>query len=104
MKKIVMTFILLASISSTYADSTTINAASSPVAACENISNACLTAGFTRAGAENKDFWLNCMKPILLGQSISGVAVDGTIVKACRHEKIKQLKVELKELKGVSSR
>ena len=65
---------------------------------CATIADACLTAGFDRTETPGKNLWLNCMKPIILGQTISGVTVKPAVVQACRVHKIEELKKELKEL------
>ena len=69
--------------------------------ACVTVVKACLDAGYTRDGAEGKQFWKDCMKPVMLGKTVSGVTVDAKDVKACRTAKIDQLKHELDELKNV---
>lgn len=72
---------------------------SSDDASCESIVKACLDAGFTRTDTENKQFWKDCMKPLVLGKSVENVTVDAKDVKACRTAKIKQLTKMLTELK-----
>lgn len=69
--------------------------------ACTPIVKACLDAGYVRDGADGKQFWKDCMKPTVLGKSVTDVKVDAKDVKACRTDKIKQLKVELDEMKTV---
>jgi len=68
--------------------------------ACATIVKSCLDAGYTRDGAEGKQFWMDCMRPLLLGKSVSGVAVAAKDVKACRTAKIAELKRELSEMKA----
>jgi hypothetical protein len=68
--------------------------------ACLPIVNACKAAGYGRH-KEDKNFWLNCMKPILLGQSVKDVNVTSDQVKTCRKSKIHQLQNELKNLRDV---
>lgn len=63
---------------------------------CATIVKACLDAGYTR-DSDTKRFWQDCMKPIVLGQTVQGVTVDAATVKSCRSDKINQLKHELKE-------
>ena len=69
---------------------------------CATIANACLAAGFVRTETPGKEFWQSCMKPVILGQNVDGVTVDSTTVKACRVDKIKELKAELKDLQKAS--
>jgi len=65
---------------------------------CEALANACLTAGFVKTESADKGIWRDCMRPIILGQSVAGITVDASLAKSCRVEKIKELKMELKEL------
>ena len=69
---------------------------------CGVIANACIKAGFVRKETPDKKFWINCMKPVILGQSVKGVKVDADAVKVCRANKIDELKKELSELEAVS--
>lgn len=72
---------------------------------CLNIVKACLAGGYTReATGPNKNFWLNCMKPALLGKSVSGVNFSKHDVKTCRQVKIEQLKQELGQLRNAMGR
>lgn len=68
--------------------------------ACMNVAKACKAAGFER-GSKEKKFWMGCMKPVLLGQSVKGVKVDADQVKACRNFKIDKMQSELKMLQDV---
>jgi hypothetical protein len=65
---------------------------------CETVAKACLSAGFERSGAPGKAFWHDCMKPALLGQTVTGVNIDSKDVVACRKFKIAKMQKELKEL------
>lgn len=65
--------------------------------ACAAVANACKSAGLYN-GAK---IWLNCMKPVLLGQSVKGVTVDAEAVKTCRANKIERMKHELAEFEAV---
>jgi hypothetical protein len=67
---------------------------------CTTIVKACLDAGYTQGDTEGKQFWKDCMKPLVLGQAVSGITVDAKEVKTCRAAKIKELKQELTELKN----
>jgi hypothetical protein len=65
---------------------------------CASIANACLAAGFERTATEGKQFWQDCMKPVILGKTVGNVTIDSATVKACRVDKIAEMKKELKEL------
>lgn len=65
---------------------------------CSVIAHACLAAGFVKGESETKGIWRDCMKPVILGKSVSGVSVNPAVAKACRVDKIKELKRELEEL------
>ena len=66
---------------------------------CRDVAKACTDAGYTKDSDSNKEFWHNCMKPILLKKKIDGVTLDEDTIKTCRSDKIKQLKNDLDELK-----
>jgi hypothetical protein len=53
---------------------------------CKNIRSACESAGYSKNGTEGKHMWKDCLKPVLLGQSIAGVTVDAGDVQACRQK------------------
>jgi len=67
---------------------------------CATIANACLQAGYVR-GTQDKKFWLDCMKPMIMGKTVTGVTVDPATVKACRVDKIEKLKKELMEFQNL---
>lgn len=67
---------------------------------CKMIVKACLNAGYAKK-SEGKQFWKDCMKPVVLGKTVKGVSVDANDVKACRAAKITQLEEELSEMKAV---
>ena len=69
---------------------------------CAAIAKACAHAGFSRKETPNKKFWADCMKPVILGQSVKGVTVDADTVKACRANKVDEMKKELSEFEAVS--
>lgn len=69
---------------------------------CAPIVKACLDAGYTRHGSQGKQFWKDCMKPLLLGGSVANVTVDPKDVSACRAVKINQMQQESTELKNVN--
>lgn len=68
---------------------------------CGPIATACVNAGFTMGDNTDKGFWKNCMQPLLLNQTVSGVTLDAKDIKACRQFKIAKMKVELKQLQKV---
>lgn len=70
---------------------------------CSNIAKACLAAGYSRHAGTGKLFWVDCMKPLLLGQSVSGVTVSNSDISSCKTFKINKMKNELKELQGNST-
>jgi len=66
--------------------------------ACTTVAKACSDAGFDRTETTaGKNFWLDCMKPVVLGKTVEGVTVDSATVKTCRTDKVSELKKELKE-------
>lgn len=68
---------------------------------CGVIADACKSAGFSSEDTSDKSFWFGCMKPVLMGKTVSGVTVDAKDVKECRKAKIVKMKKELEELKAV---
>lgn len=71
---------------------------------CEMIANTCLNAGYAREGAQGKEFWHDCMKPVLLGNStVAGVTIDPNTVKMCRQFKITNLMNQINALRKVQS-
>ncbi len=69
---------------------------------CGIIAKACIAGGYTRGDGPNDKFFRQCMKPILMGQSVQGVTVDPDVVKACRANKIEEMKNEMNDLQGAS--
>ena len=69
---------------------------------CGMIAKACLKAGYTRNGGHGKQFWMDCMKPIMLGKTVSGVTVDAATAKSCREKKIEEMKEDLKTFQNAS--
>lgn len=65
--------------------------------ACGMIANACMKAGYTREENGHKQFWQDCMKPVILGHKVSGVNVDHRMSQDCRAHKVRELKRELRE-------
>lgn len=68
---------------------------------CANIAKACVDAGYKRSSDENKKFWHDCLKPVLMGKTVEGVKIDAAEVKACRSSKIEKMKHEIKEFEGI---
>ncbi len=69
---------------------------------CTTVAKACKDAGYATAETKDKRFWQDCMKPIILGQSVQGVTIDAATIKACRATKIDDLKSDLQELQNAS--
>lgn len=104
MRKIYSVMLIIASLMSlqVYADDTqSMPMDSSGDKPCLMIAKACVAAGYVIKDSTNKRFWQNCMKPILLGNTVSGVKVDAAMAKTCRAHKIQEMKMELKELQSV---
>jgi hypothetical protein len=97
---IVFALAALVSTQSVFADDQAMSSSTSKP--CATIAKACLDAGFVRTETSNKKFWQDCMKPIILGHTVQGVTVDASTVKACRSDKISELKKELTALENAS--
>ncbi|MDR3492405.1 MAG: hypothetical protein P4M12_10265 [Gammaproteobacteria bacterium] len=69
---------------------------------CATVADACAKAGFERNGTTGKQFWKDCMKPLILAQTVQGVTVDPVVVKACRTDKVLELKKELIEFQNTT--
>src|SRR6476469_5841867 len=65
---------------------------------CSTIADACLAAGFVKTESTTKGIWHDCMRPVILGKTVTGVSINATVVKSCRADKIKELQMELKEM------
>ncbi len=65
---------------------------------CKMIVKSCLDAGYTRHQGEGKQFWQDCMKPIITGKQVAGVKVDSKDSKACHDATVERMKKELDEL------
>ena len=62
--------------------------ASGDDSACRRIEDACKGAGFAKGKhTDGKGLSLDCVKPIVNGQTVSGVTVDAATVKDCRAER-----------------
>lgn len=71
--------------------------------ACDTVAKACMKAGYTRAESATKGIWDNCMKPLMLGQTVKGVNVDSATTETCRTDRIAEIQQELKELQDVKA-
>jgi len=71
--------------------------------ACDDVAKACLVAGYSESQNTDKRFWIDCMKPLLLGHAINGVNIDPATVKTCRADKIYDLKKELSEFESITN-
>ena len=102
MKNINITLIAAAllSVSSVYADDMQ---GMTTRKSCTTIATACTDAGYNQTDT-NKPFWQACMKPLILGKTVDGVTIEAGVAKACRTDKISELKSELKELQKVSTK
>lgn len=69
---------------------------------CEMIAKSCLHAGYKQHKAKRKQFWRDCMEPILLGQAVKNVTISADDAKTCRTDKIAELESELTKLKAVN--
>lgn len=106
MRKIrtILTLVAILSTQQVFADDASNMSADSPTdKSCTTIANACLNAGFVKAPSATKGIWHDCMKPVILGKTVSGVTVDVAAVKDCRTHKIKELKAELKEFEKANA-
>lgn len=65
---------------------------------CATIAKACMGAGYSRMDNANKKLWKDCMKPMILGQTVSGVTVDAATIQDCRVHKIDKMTKELDEM------
>lgn len=57
---------------------------------CQKIKAACEAAGFKKGEHknDNKGLHLDCMKPVLDGQTVAGVTVSAEDVAACKVKKV----------------
>ncbi len=68
---------------------------------CDAIAVACVNSGYNGSWGTGKMFWMDCMKPLLLGKSVEGVTIEQTSVSSCRTIKISEFQNEITELKHV---
>lgn len=65
---------------------------------CEMIAKACTAAGFTRDDSTvGKRFWQDCMKPVILGKTVTSVTIDPMVAQTCKTQKVMELKQELQD-------
>jgi hypothetical protein len=69
---------------------------------CDTIANACLSAGYVSTSA-NKRFWEDCMRALLVNQTVDGVNVASSDITACRDFKIGKLQTELQDLQNAKT-
>lgn len=69
---------------------------------CVTVVKACKDAGYTRNDNSDKQFWKDCMKPLLMGQSVKNVTLEGDVAKTCRQTKIEKMKKEIEEFQKVN--
>ena len=72
--------------------------------ACNMIIDACKKAGYVKGDNGDKKFWIDCMKPVMMGKSVKGVTVDAATIKQCRTDKIDDMKKQIKEFEDASSK
>ena len=68
---------------------------------CMPVVKACMKAGYRGHGNSGKQFWMGCMKPLLMNNTVKGVTVNASDVKACRDGKVTEMQKELDDLKSV---
>lgn len=57
---------------------------------CEKIKTACESAGFIKGDhKDKKGLYIDCMKPVLEGQSVTGVTITSEDVSACKEKRAK---------------
>jgi hypothetical protein len=66
---------------------------------CEAIARACVSAGYVEKNSTGKEFWKDCMKPILMGQTVKGVNSTPAQAAGCKALKIENMENELQEFK-----
>lgn len=67
---------------------------------CDSIANSCLSAGYNNNNTQDKRFWQDCMRALLLNQTVSGVNVSADEISACRDAKITKLQQDLQDLQS----
>ncbi len=102
--RIILMLTAILATSQVFADDAAGMSAGSTDKPCGMIADACATAGFARTETPNKRFWQDCMRPIILGQTVSGVTVDAATVKACQTSKVDELKQDLADLQNAMAK
>lgn len=77
--------------------------AETPATQCDGIAKSCVMAGFTHDGSAGKSIWIDCMKPLLMGKSVTGITISLDDLKVCRQQKIENMKLEIQELQQAMS-
>lgn len=70
---------------------------------CADIVKACIAGGYTQKGSEDKRFWADCMKPILMNKPVTGIDIPAATVQECRSKKIDEYKKDLQDLQSITS-
>jgi len=60
-----------------------------PAHPCEAVKSACEAAGFVKGGhkKDKKGLFVDCMQPLMAGQSVAGVSAAADVVAACKQKK-----------------
>lgn len=69
---------------------------------CDTIANACLSAGYDNTTTD-KRFWQDCMRALLVNQSVNGVSISSSDVAVCRDFKITKMQQELQDLQNAKT-
>ncbi len=100
MRNYLFIFTIAALLISPYAFANVVDSNEGSYQSCRTIVKACLNVGFAKE-AKGRNFWIDCMKPLLLGKKVKDISIDEKEVTACRKFKIEKMKKELKELENV---
>ena len=89
MKTTILTLLALTlTISAAVAEVTTAPKAEDKDRPCKMIMKACYDAGFEKGEAKlGNGIFVDCMKPIMKGESVKGVTVDAATVQACQEKR-----------------
>ena len=79
---------LMLTISAAFAEVTAAPKAEDKDRPCKMIMKACYDAGFEKGEAKlGNGLFVDCMKPILNGESVKGVTVEAATVQACQEKR-----------------
>lgn len=98
-----LAFFVFPSVFAAAIDDSDMSVASSGTQPCLELTKACMEAGYIRREHGNKKIWENCMKPILMGQTVNGVKIAASAVNTCREQKIKRLRAQIQELQKMKN-